>query len=623
MKKLSKFAMMLLCVVMFACSDTPAEPEKEPEPDTPEQPENPDTPDEPSKQVVEIAISAPETLTLERRTSSLITITLDVKVTESKAVALTDSIVPEWTCTSSNPDIVTAERVSDTGISVTGTGAGSAEVKIVATAGEAKAEKSVAVTVERGAVKILAIGNSFSQDAVEQYLYELAHDAGIEVVVGNMYIGGCDLDKHLSNMKGNLAAYDYRKVVGGKKTQRGSVRLSEALRDEPWDYISLQQASGKSGRYDTYIALGELVDSVSVAVPDATLVWHQTWAYAANSNHDSFPAYGRDQMTMYKAIIDAARRAVTEHPELKIIIPSGTAIQNGRGTYVGDVFNRDGYHLEVTYGRYTAACTWFEALFGIDVTTNGYAPDKVTDEMARLARAAAHAAVLSPDAVSELDGFSKPQIKEGDLTAPVYVDFGPNAASSAPWNNITSYKSSDTPQWLRDANGDFVSVNLRVAGGFTADYPGVSGENDQAPITVAGIEYPISAWKDGIMVSGTKGGGNVGPATIVVGGLNPAKSYDFSILAVRFNGSHSARLTQYTLTGASETAPQQIYTGLKIGSGSESFANFASVPFDDFVASFAGVKPDASGNVTVNVTGIDTSKAADGHINALVIAPAK
>ena len=39
-------------------------------------------------------------------------------------------------------------------------------------------------------------GNSFSQDAVEQYLYELAEAAGYELIIGNMYIGGCDLDKH-------------------------------------------------------------------------------------------------------------------------------------------------------------------------------------------------------------------------------------------------------------------------------------------------------------------------------------------------------------------------------------------------------------------------------------------
>ena len=31
-------------------------------------------------------------------------------------------------------------------------------------------------------VRILAIGNSFSQDAVEQYLWELADEAGIKMV---------------------------------------------------------------------------------------------------------------------------------------------------------------------------------------------------------------------------------------------------------------------------------------------------------------------------------------------------------------------------------------------------------------------------------------------------------
>ena len=40
-------------------------------------------------------------------------------------------------------------------------------------------------------IKVLAIGNSFSQDAVEQYLYELAAAQGDSLVIGNAYIGGC------------------------------------------------------------------------------------------------------------------------------------------------------------------------------------------------------------------------------------------------------------------------------------------------------------------------------------------------------------------------------------------------------------------------------------------------
>ena len=54
------------------------------------------------------------------------------------------------------------------------------------------------------------------QDAVEQYLWELFDAAGIEAVIGNMYIGGCPLEKHWNNAQSDAAAYAYRKVVGGK-----------------------------------------------------------------------------------------------------------------------------------------------------------------------------------------------------------------------------------------------------------------------------------------------------------------------------------------------------------------------------------------------------------------------
>ena len=37
-------------------------------------------------------------------------------------------------------------------------------------------------------VKVLAIGNSFSQDAVEQYLHEIAEADGKQLIIGNMYI---------------------------------------------------------------------------------------------------------------------------------------------------------------------------------------------------------------------------------------------------------------------------------------------------------------------------------------------------------------------------------------------------------------------------------------------------
>ena len=44
-------------------------------------------------------------------------------------------------------------------------------------------------------VRILAIGNSFSQDAVEQYLHELAEAEGISTIIGKM----AESDRHISS----------------------------------------------------------------------------------------------------------------------------------------------------------------------------------------------------------------------------------------------------------------------------------------------------------------------------------------------------------------------------------------------------------------------------------------
>jgi hypothetical protein len=255
-----------------------------------------------------------------------------------------------------------------------------------------------------GVVRILAIGNSFSQDAVEQYLWNLADAEGYEVVIGNMYIGGCSLETHLKNARNDAGAYDYRKIVEGVRTETKEVKLSEAIADEPWDYISLQQASPLSGIYSTFEAsLPGLVEYVeSLATNDGMqLVMHQTWAYAADSDHAGFANYGNDQMAMYEAIVEAYA-AGAELCGIDILVPAGTAIQNGRTSPLGDTFCRDGYHLQLDYGRYTAACAWFETIFGGSVVGNVYVPENVTAHAASLAQRAAHAAVRSPGKITPI-----------------------------------------------------------------------------------------------------------------------------------------------------------------------------------------------------------------------------
>lgn len=254
-------------------------------------------------------------------------------------------------------------------------------------------------------VRILAVGNSFSQDAIEQNLHELAAAEEIPTVIGNLYIGGCPLERHVNNARENRAAYAYRKIgLDGRKVERKRTSLEEALADEVWDYITLQQASPFSGQYDTYMAsMPELIDYVRAHAPGATLLIHQTWAYAPNSTHKGFAAYGNDQMTMYRAIVDAVRKAARK-TGIRRVIPAGTAIQNARTSVLGDDLTRDGYHLDLLTGRYIAACAWFETLFGRSVVGNAYRPQKMTDEQQRIAQEAAHAAVRRPWRVTPIGG---------------------------------------------------------------------------------------------------------------------------------------------------------------------------------------------------------------------------
>ena len=260
------------------------------------------------------------------------------------------------------------------------------------------------ITENSKIIKILSIGNSFSQDAVEQYLYELGEAEGYQFVIGNLFIAGCSLERHVKNIRKDAAAYDYRKIgFDGKKVHHGNMSISKALADEKWDYVSLQQTSSFSGMYDTYETyLPELYEYVKERIDKRSkIVFHQTWAYAKNCRNTGFKKYDNNQITMYKAIVETVKKA-GKLVDFYRIIPCGTAIQNARTSFIGDHLNRDGYHLDVNVGRYIAACTWFEVLTGKNVLGNKFVPENVSDEYRDIAQLAAHEAVRHPNKITDL-----------------------------------------------------------------------------------------------------------------------------------------------------------------------------------------------------------------------------
>ncbi len=249
-------------------------------------------------------------------------------------------------------------------------------------------------------IKILAIGNSFSDDATE-HLWGILNDAGIEeVIIGNLYIGGCSIDTHWNNMKNDSVAYDFRYYdTAGKKTStKRSVSYALALHD--WDYITIQQVSQNSGQTSTLGNLQNVLDYINQKKTNenAKIYWHSTWAYQQNSSHSGFNNYGKNQMTMYNAIIDTYQYIDEKYPAIEGILPSGTAIQNLRTSYLGDSLTRDGYHMSYDIGRYTAALTWCCMLTGIDAKAIDWVPAEymtITDDIDAI-REAVNNAVANP-----------------------------------------------------------------------------------------------------------------------------------------------------------------------------------------------------------------------------------
>ena len=221
-------------------------------------------------------------------------------------------------------------------------------------------------------IKILAIGNSFSQDAT-RYLEGMAGGA---LFVRNCYIGGCGLQRHHKNMQTDAKAYEYQKDANCLRM----ISLSQALADQDWDYVTIQQVSGSSGKYDSYEPYtGELIAYIKEKAPQAKIVLHRTWPYQVGSFHRHFGNYGCDHHAMQQAIVRTTDRVAT-HYGIPIIaagdavykassLPSFNVQQGGTSLY------RDTYHLGYVYGRYLAALCWYRFFTGNSAHTVTLLPD--------------------------------------------------------------------------------------------------------------------------------------------------------------------------------------------------------------------------------------------------------
>lgn len=209
-------------------------------------------------------------------------------------------------------------------------------------------------------MKILSIGNSYSSDA-HRYIHRLAAQNGLNAETLNLYIGGCSLERHYGHFLGDLAAYDA--IVNGKSSDR-KISIREALTSEPYDVVTLQQASYHSFRPDTYFPyIIKLMEAVREACPGAKIYLHETWGYKENSERLHNLGF-LSHAEMYASVETGYRKAYA------LIgadgwIPSGKAVSLLCEKEPNIELFRDDIHMSLAAGRFLLALTWLETLFGI------------------------------------------------------------------------------------------------------------------------------------------------------------------------------------------------------------------------------------------------------------------
>ena len=109
--------------------------------------------------------------------------------------------------------------------------------------------------------------------------------------------------------------------------------LREMLTAEKWDYVTIQQASPKSFKIETYRPYAQnLVDYIRRHAPQAEVVFHQTWAW--REDHTRMGMDQKPRGFMYRELTKAYH-TIAREVGIKRIIPVGDASNSLRSPLSG------------------------------------------------------------------------------------------------------------------------------------------------------------------------------------------------------------------------------------------------------------------------------------------------
>lgn len=300
---------------------------------------------------------------------------------------------------------------------------------------------------ERASLKLLTIGNSFADNALQEFK-PLARAGGKELVYMRANIGGCSLERHAKHLfqaeEGDPAGRAYKNIIDPTTGDRRDFTLPEALQLLPWDVVTIQQVSSSSFKRETFEPFAdELIYAIRKYAPTAEIVVHMTWAY--RDDHAIFQkGDGFNPRKMHEQLRENYLWLASKNGFR--ILPSGEAFhlarQTPRWTHVHDdtfdyknpaqgalpdqrtslhtgwvwrldkTLGKDTLRLDAlhasTAGCYLAGAAWYRILFNADSVPANYVPKGLTAEDTADLRRHVDAAIANISAELEARKGAKP-----------------------------------------------------------------------------------------------------------------------------------------------------------------------------------------------------------------------
>ena len=208
---------------------------------------------------------------------------------------------------------------------------------------------------------ILFIGNSYTEDAREYLRYVFnQYDFPADIHFGHLFSGGKTLAYYANTARqetGNSntygeGAYDndspraWESSEGGNTytnsltyytwdndqttfASQGTKSIAYAMNDQDWDIVIIQghdieQAYGD--KYNTNFAtnLEYLTNYIKSFDPTVEIGWYMTWR-----------RNGGEGLARLQAYWETMQKTVATNENVSFIVPIGTAVENARGTYIG------------------------------------------------------------------------------------------------------------------------------------------------------------------------------------------------------------------------------------------------------------------------------------------------